>query len=83
MPTRPLSPSTLRWHAWLNRHAADRVRLGSMSMLRSVVANADREREHIGVSRTAYVAAGLLAMESLTQSERERFIRRYLELVEA
>lgn len=83
MPTRPLSPSTLRWHAWLDRHAASRVRLGSMSMLRSVVATADRERKHIGVSRTAYIAAGLLAMENLTPHEREAFVRRYLELVGA
>ncbi|WP_186264203.1 hypothetical protein [Burkholderia gladioli] len=83
MPNRPLSPSTLRWHAWLNRHAADRVRLGSMTMLRSIVVNADREREHAGVTRTAYVAAALLAMESLTPGERRMFLDRYAELVGA
>lgn len=83
MPNRPLSPSTLRWHAWLNRHAADRTRIGPMMMLRSIVVNVDREREHAGVTRTAYVAAALLAMESLTPGERQRFLQRYAELAGA
>lgn len=77
------NPNTQRWHAWLNRHAADRTRIGPMTMLRSIVANVDREREAVGVTRTAYVASALLAMESLTPGERQRFLRRYAELIGA
>ncbi|RAR66878.1 hypothetical protein C7401_102303 [Paraburkholderia unamae] len=83
MPTTSDNPNTQRWHAWLNRHAADRTRIGPMTMLRSIVASVDRERAHAGVTRTAYVAAALLAMESLTPGERQRFLQRYAELVGA
>lgn len=77
------NPNTQRWHAWLNRHAADRTRIGPMTMLRSIVANVDRERAHAGVTRTVYVGAALLVMETLTPGERHRFLRRYAELIGA
>lgn len=74
-----LSKNAQRWKAWAERHAADRWRT-TLAIVRSVGANVDRECEAVGVTRTAYVGAALLAMESLTSGERRAFLRRYADL---
>ncbi|MGF6570150.1 MULTISPECIES: hypothetical protein [Burkholderiaceae] len=69
--------STTRWYRWKEQHAADRWR-ASLALVRSVGANVDRERQ--SVTRTNYIGAALLAMESLTPAERRAFIDRYAAL---
>ncbi|VVD61940.1 hypothetical protein PCE31106_00142 [Pandoraea cepalis] len=83
MPESSVNPNTKRWKAWLANHATDRVRIGPLTLVRGVVANVDREAKAIAISRTLYIGASLLAMESLPPSERQRFLDRYAELVEA
>lgn len=70
-----------RARAWAERHAADRWRM-TLALVRSVVANVDREREAVdpNLTRTVYIGAALLAMESLPSSLRQAFIKRYAEL---
>jgi hypothetical protein len=76
-----LSKPAQRWRAWAERHAADRWRT-TLALVRSVGANIDREREAVSPSltRTVYIGGALLAMESLTPSERQAFIERYADL---
>lgn len=74
-----LSKNAQRQRSWLARHAADRWRT-TLALVRSVGANIDREREAVGVTRTVYVGAALLAMETLSPSERLAFLRRYADL---
>ncbi|HDR9172046.1 TPA: hypothetical protein QDB40_006131 [Burkholderia vietnamiensis] len=70
-----------RARAWAECHAADRWRT-TLALVRSVGANVDRERQAIdpAITRTVYIGAALMAMESLPSALRRAFIRRYAEL---
>jgi len=76
-----LERAAQRQRAWAERHALDRWRT-KLAVVRSVGANVDREREAVSPSltRTLYIGACLLAMESLTPAERRAFIDRYAAL---
>ncbi|WP_186020538.1 hypothetical protein [Burkholderia gladioli] len=73
--------ASARFRTWADRHAADRFRM-TLALVRSVVANVDREREAVDpdLTRTIYIGAALLAMESLPSALRQAFIKRYADL---
>ncbi|MDN4573619.1 hypothetical protein DBB29_08535 [Pandoraea cepalis] len=73
--------ASARFRAWADRHTEDRFRM-TLALVRSVVANVDREREAVDpdLTRTVYIGAALLAMEALPSTLRQAFIKRYAEL---
>jgi hypothetical protein len=69
-----------RQRRWTERHlGVDRTRVVA-TLVRSIVANADRQRDALGATRTAWIGAALLAMEGMGSREKAALVQKFQDL---